>query len=588
MHGTCDPRSNRGPATRRVNDAAGMTSDDQAAQWLVPTSFALAVLLPLMLAPSVVPDAVFLNQAAACLGWGVVLCLRAVGRRRTTAIRVTPSIAVVQLGLAALAVLALVSQPSAALVLVAAALLVAGAMPRSPAMTAGFAWAWWAAGMVCVVVGLVQYFAPSLADGWFVATNGSPGRAVGNMRQPNHLATALLCAMVWTAWLARSARLRTGVASVSIAVMVFGIAMSASRTGALSLAVLVVWAIVDRTMPRNLRVCLAATPVIFLVAWGLLAGWGQFAESHFYGADRLQSSTDISSSRFAIWRNSVSLIAQHPWFGVGWGNFNFAWTYTPFPDRPVAFFDHTHNLLLQLAVEIGIPATLFSLALIVWAIYRARAAWQSPAARDADHPGRAVLAMMLVLAVHSLLEYPLWYAYFLFPAAWALGLLLGEAAADDASSSVELPGWLAPAAGVLFIAGAAFATWDHRRVEVIFTPPVGAAPLAERIVQGQRSTLFGHHADYAAVTTPPRDQRLETFQRPLHQLVDVRLMIATIEALEANGQHEQALYAAQRLREFRRSDAQAYFKDCDAPEPPFQCERTPVAMSWRDIDRATR
>lgn len=565
-----------------------MTSNDLVAPWSTTVGFVLAVLLPLMLAPSVVPDAVFLNQAAACLGWGVVLCLRWSGPGRIKVMHVSPSIVVVQLGLMALAAFALVSQPSVALVLIAAALLIAAPIPRSPALTVGFAQAWWAAGMACVAVGAIQYFVPSLADGWFVATNGSPGRAVGNMRQPNHLATALLCAMVWTAWLARCGRLRASVANASIAAMVFGIAMSASRTGALSLAVLVVWAIVDRTIPRSLRMCLAATPVIFLVAWGLLAGWGQFGDSHFYGADRLQSSTDISSSRFAIWKNSLSLIAQHPWVGVGWGNFNFAWTYTPFPDRPVAFFDHTHNLLLQLAVEIGIPATLLSMALLLWAIHRARSAWQSPAARDADHPGRAVLAMMVVLAVHSLLEYPLWYVYFLFPAAWALGLLLGEAAADDVSSGIELPSWLAPATGALMIAGAAFASWDHRRVEVIFSPPAGAAPLAERIAQGQRSTLFGHHADYAAVTTPPRDQRAATFQRPLHQLVDVRLMIATIEALQANERCAEALYAAQRLREFRRPDAQAYFKDCDAPQPPFQCERQPVEMDWRDIDRAMR
>jgi hypothetical protein len=31
------------------------------------------------------------------------------------------------------------------------------------------------------------------------------------------------------------------------------------------------------------------------------------------------------------------------------------------------------------------------------------------------------MLMVLMIGLHSLLEYPLWYAYFLLPAAWAWG-----------------------------------------------------------------------------------------------------------------------------------------------------------------------
>ena len=136
------------------------------------------------------------------------------------------------------------------------------------------------------------------------------------------------------------------------------------------------------------------------------------------------------------------------------------------------------------------------------------------------------------------------------------------------------------------IVGAAYAAWDHRRIEAIFAPPAGAGPLAERIAAGRQSLLFGHHADYAAVTNEPRDQTLASFRRPLHQIVDVRLLVAYIEALKANGRDAEALYAAQRLREFRRDDAQAYFKDCTAgnPAPPFQCQTAPVVLTWRDLE----
>lgn len=553
---------------------------------------AAAVAAPLLCAPAPVPDAVFYNQTLVFLLWGVWFALAApsIDLWRPTAV---PAL-LAPLLLACIAFASrLHGQGSLAdglAVLGACGVLVAAA-GRARHVDDLSAWAkgWWIAGVLSALVGAIQYFTPSWSDGWLIATNGSPGRAVGNMRQPNHLATALLCAMVWTAWLWRRGELKPWQACASIVAMTFAVAMSASRTGAVSLAVLVVWAVVDSSLPRRARRTLVLTPVVYFASWSLLAGWGRLASSHFYGADRLQSSADVSSSRFAIWSNALELIAQNPWTGVGWGNFNFAWTFTQFPDRPVAFFDHTHNLPLQLAVEIGIPATLAVTGLVAWALGRARSAWID-GAQDTGAPGRAALAMLAMLAVHSLLEYPLWYAYFLLPAAWALGLFVGAGSQNRAHGDTTA----APARtvsrwfGALVAVVAMYALWDHRRIEVIFAPPAGAGSLASRIEAGQRSILFGHHADYAAVTTPPRDTRLATFRRPLHQLVDVRLLIATIEALKANARDAEALYAAQRLREFRRPDAQAYFKDCNAAEPPWQCDTHQVPLTWRDIERAVR
>ena len=74
-------------------------------------------------------------------------------------------------------------------------------------------------------------------------------------------------------------------------------------------------------------------------------------------AARRASATAATSRprRFDIWSNALALIASHPWLGVGFGDFNFAWTLTPFPGRPTEFFDHTHNLILNFAVEMGVP-----------------------------------------------------------------------------------------------------------------------------------------------------------------------------------------------------------------------------------------
>ena len=51
---------------------------------------------------------------------------------------------------------------------------------------------------------------------------------------------------------------------------------------------------------------------------------------------------------------------------MGYGEVNQAWTLTPFPNRPVAFFDHTHNVVLQWAVELGLPAAIVLSLLVAW------------------------------------------------------------------------------------------------------------------------------------------------------------------------------------------------------------------------------
>lgn len=541
-----------------------------------------ALAVPWLATRTAVLDTVFYNQLAALTAWGFWL-VWAGTRPRPRAVA-APLLAV--LLCAGWAIAGMGMQGGTPLVLLAAAaVLVVAAGAADEARTVPVAWGVYAAGVGSTLVALVQSLTPELADGFFVAVGTVAGRAVGNFRQPNHLATALLCSMVMTAWLWQSGRLRGIWAGASLVAMNVALAASASRTGALALVILLGWASFDRRLPRAARFTLATTPLVYAVAWALLAAYAGSRGAHFYGSDRLAGNGDISSSRFAIWRDALVLIGQQPWAGVGWGHFNEAWTLTVLPQRPVAFFDHTHNLPLQLAVEMGVPAALLVLGLLGAGAWHVRAAWRSGESECAP-PARAALAMLGVLGLHSLLEYPLWYAYFLLPAAWALGVWhgAGHAAGDAAQPSRPERLSVALVASVM-LAGVLWATWDHRRVEVIFSPPAGAGTLTSRIAEGSASTLFGHHADYAAVTAAPVDTTLARFRRPLRQLIDTRLLIAYAEALKANGREAEALYAAQRLREFRRPDAQAYFQECDANAAPrpWQCATEPVALRWTDL-----
>ena len=337
----------------------------------------VAIGLPTLLAFNQPPSPTALNQGAAIGIWGLALCLLAWhGTRRPSWRQAARSTAAVQAALAILAAAALLSWFGAELpselalsaagtITLAALVLAAGASARvTPPLWAGLFGALLLAGAASVAIGLLQVFAPDAFDGPWIARSGIPGRAVGNLRQPNHLSTLLLwsavAAVPLLGWATQrqNAAARVGLGAL-FALMLFGVVLSGSRTGLLGVAWLVAWGLLDRSPSRTARVLLVASPLICLASSGLLAWWSSVANLGALGtATRLGESDDISGSRFAIWRDTLALIAQHPWLGVGFGEFNFAWTLTPFPARNVQFFDHTHNLPLHLAAELGVPLAL--------------------------------------------------------------------------------------------------------------------------------------------------------------------------------------------------------------------------------------
>lgn len=571
----------------------------------LPAMLAACTLAPLI-AFNLTPNATLFNQLAALAGWGVVLLLMPIGAVRHGRSGAGPALLAILLVLAAALASPLWRGLPLSLALCSAALLAAAGWVLAAAgrlrprdaqpWWAAFCWALLAAGLASVAISLVQVFAPAAADGSWVARSGIAGRAVGNLRQPNHLSSLMMWACVAALWLAESGRLaRLGGSRLALPLLlfafVFTIVLSASRTGMLGVLVLAAWGALDRKLSRAARVALLFTPLMLAAAWGLMWAWAHLG-AHAFGAESRLVEGAGSPSRLAILRNSWALLMAHPWTGVGWGEFNLAWTMTPFPDRPIAFFDHSHNLPMQLLVELGWPLGLLVLVLLagsLWRVWRASAQAQGAPAVLL----RSAFMLVLTIGLHSLLEYPLWYAYFLLPTAFALGLGLAPQA-DEAASSAGSAGQApaAPlwrAAGVLLMAGSVFAAWDYLRVVEIYVPPSGAKPLMERIERGQRSVFFSTQADYAAATSfGPGTQALAATQRTAHNLIDARLMMSWSQSLQASGDVDRARHVAQRLREFRPTGASAdWLQLCETVEAadprPFQCDPPQQQYRWQQM-----
>lgn len=460
------------------------------------------------------------------------------------------------------------------------------------------------AGLLSVAVCLIQMFLPDWADGNVIARSGLVGRAVGNMRQPNHLASLLMWACVAAVWLAQ-VRWRSGDAperradnfwlGLVLFLLVFSVLLSASRTGMLGVGLLAVWGVCDRRLRTGSRWALALTPVMLAISWGVVAAWTH-AHGDAFGAESRLAEGAGSPSRLAILSNAFTLLQRYPWTGTGWGEFNLAWTMTAFPGRPTAFFDHTHNLAMQVLVEMGWPLGLLTLALMLWGVWQAlRLAW-----RDTGSATRCAFMLVAMIGLHSVFEYPLWYAYFLLPAAFALGLCLSaptptaRAAAHDGERSNSNANGAGRRrldlviAGLVMVVLVPLTVVDYLRVVHIYAPPMDAAPLDVRIAEGQRSPLFALQADYAAATVnPPGPEALAAAQRTGHHLIDLRLMIAWAKSLHATGQTDQARYLVQRMREFRNPQGDEFLEECGTADDlkltprPFQCDPPSRAYDYR-------
>jgi hypothetical protein len=136
--------------------------------------------------------------------------------------------------------------------------------------------------------------------------------------------------------------------------------------------------------------------------------------------ERLFGDNVSGGIRLHLWREATLIFSQFPLLGAGFGQFGYEHFQLGAELRNPAItglYNNAHNLVMQIAVEAGLAGLVVLLGTLgLWF-------WRS-VVRGAQFSvyhwwGYAILA---VLGIHSLLEYPLWYAYFLGVAAVTLGI----------------------------------------------------------------------------------------------------------------------------------------------------------------------
>jgi len=338
----------------------------------------------------------------------------------------------------------------------------------------GWAWERWRAGqcmdylaiamLIAAVVSLpiecmqwlgVQWSTPLLMQ----ASNAQ--RPFANLAQPNLLADLYLLGVLAASWLSSQRNLPAWLAWLLAALFMVGAALTGSRAAWVNVGVVLIFlGHVNRHTLNWRKIGLAAALVSLFYALAVLGPQLQAIHQDSVNISSApQFSTSSANSRLTAWKVLGLASLQSPWFGYGWGQVikvNFVFAEGMNMER--GLFSQSHNLFLDLILWNGYPlGILFSLGLVLWV---------GKLLRLPKTPGHThVQAAVLILFLHSMIEFPVYYTYFLFPA----GMMLGTVqAALERKPVFTLPRYTGLALAVLGVAVLFVTARDYFLIERSF------------------------------------------------------------------------------------------------------------------------
>jgi O-antigen ligase len=250
----------------------------------------------------------------------------------------------------------------------------------------------------------------------YIARESQPYvRPYANVAQPNQLALLFCLALASLWYLYQSFRLPALASALLALMLLWGLALTQSRIGWIILPLFVglCWKRTAGERPLNRWLLL----VLLLCYVSLALGLPQLGELLGFSSASVIARSGGRSERLVLLQQAWHMAAEHPWLGVGWFGFGAEQVRIAADFNPTTYAEHSHNLLLNFAAELGWPATMAIFSGLAWWW------WQTCFQVKASLTVRFATFCLVAVFVHSMVEFPLWYAYVLIPVALLMGML---------------------------------------------------------------------------------------------------------------------------------------------------------------------
>ena len=275
----------------------------------------------------------------------------------------------------------------------------------------------WVAAMISAALGMVQWLRVQHILGVYILQADLGDRAMGNLGQANQLATLLLMGVAAYTYAFEKSLFGKVIFYIGVGFLTIGLILTQSRSGLLSVLVMagfVLW--MRHAYPARISAAMVSSWAgLFLIGSALLP-----LTTELLLLDGVRSVADSGpiSERVRMWQQIGYAIAESPWFGYGWNQIPAAHAVGALAFPSSITYTNSHSLIFDMIAWNGLPIGLVLLAAICyWFWVRIRTI------KSADD----LLAMvcLLPLAVHSLVEFPFVYTYFLVVAGLMVGVLEG-------------------------------------------------------------------------------------------------------------------------------------------------------------------
>ena len=311
---------------------------------------------------------------------------------------------------------------------------------------------------ISALLAFLQWLSLTGSFSTYMAVTDIGDRAMANLGQPNQLGTLLLMGLAALVLMFELFKAGPLVLSLGAACLTWAMVLTESRTAILSAFTMSCFLMYkihqSRTAAQPMRLqikFIALWWLFFILAWQLLPIVNEALLMHDSRGIKLLD----NNARTTIWLQTFYAIAESPWFGYGWNQTSVAQAAgaVHYPGDQV--FGNAHNIILDVMAWVGLPlGLLITVAFLYWLLTRLKAVRDTGATYAA--------AMLLPFLVHSLLEYPFAYAYFLLTA----GLLIGIVeAAYLPTSVVHISRRVSSAALILLTVIGGYAAYEYVLIE---------------------------------------------------------------------------------------------------------------------------
>ena len=369
--------------------------------------------------------------------------------------------------------------------------------------------AWLAAGIgtIQTIYGWLQYLELNIYFP-FISLLNVGGRVYGNIRQPNNYALLITVSIVSMLWLADRYRQHSPRITWALYVMATlstgAVALSASRIGMVLLCGVATWGVFEFVRDRSRGIALMSMSFWYFIFRGVFTVLDNYDVLAYYGSlKHLSVGLSANGDRLQFWYAAIKLVLENPLWGVGLDRFAYAVFTNGLSWQTTPHLENAHNFILQWAIEYGVLIAALLMVLLTYGLWKCRYLMN-------DFTGRALLFALLAPLIHSLVEYPLQYIYFLLPWSflWGIALVRSSKYANGESMRLQttsvgttmpirqVPMWVI--CPLILMCSTVFFVYEFSKVAPLYKPD-STKTFVDRVQLAYQTAVFTNMADAAAM-----------------------------------------------------------------------------------------